>query len=122
MNVQIVKSAEYQSTNPATGKILQKFESLTDAELETKLAAAAKCFETWRHKSYAERAVIVAKAAALMHEQADTLAQTMTLEMGKRINEARGEIRRLHQKRWVCRVYSRESGLRRLDDPRHAGE
>jgi len=92
MNVQIVKSAEYQSTNPATGKILQKFESLTDAELETKLAAAAKCFETWRHKSYAERAVILAKAAAILHDRADEFAHIMTLEMGKRIGEARGEV------------------------------
>jgi succinate-semialdehyde dehydrogenase/glutarate-semialdehyde dehydrogenase len=92
MNVQIVKSAEYQSTNPATGKIVQKFESLTDGELETKIATASKCFETWRHKSYAERAIIVAKAAAILHDKADEFAHIMTLEMGKRISEARGEV------------------------------
>ena len=39
----------YQSLNPATGKLLKKFEELTDKELETKIAAAAACFETWRH-------------------------------------------------------------------------
>jgi succinate-semialdehyde dehydrogenase / glutarate-semialdehyde dehydrogenase len=82
----------YQSLNPAPGKVLKKFKELTDKELESKLATAAGCFKVWRHTSYAERAVIVAKAAALMHQQADTLAQTMTLEMGKRINEARGEV------------------------------
>jgi succinate-semialdehyde dehydrogenase/glutarate-semialdehyde dehydrogenase len=36
--------------------------------------------------------VIIAKAAQLLHEQADTFAHTMTLEMGKRITEARGEV------------------------------
>ena len=82
----------YQSVNPADGKLLKKFEELTDKELATKLAAAASCFETWRHKTYAERAVIVAKAATIMHERADAFARTMTLEMGKRINEARGEV------------------------------
>jgi succinate-semialdehyde dehydrogenase/glutarate-semialdehyde dehydrogenase len=82
----------YQSLNPATGKLLKTFEELTDKELETKLATAATCFETWRHRTYAERAVIVAKAAAIMHAKADELAHTMTLEMGKRINEARGEV------------------------------
>ena len=82
----------YQSVNPADGKLLKKFEELTDKELATKLATAASCFETWRHKTYAERAVIVAKAATIMHERADALARTMTLEMGKRINEARGEV------------------------------
>src|SRR5476649_773318 len=92
VNIQTVKSAEYQSTNPATGKVLKRFESLTDKELETKIAAAAKCFETWRHKTYAERAIIMAKASAILHERANEFAKIMTLEMGKRIGEARGEV------------------------------
>ena len=92
MNIQTAKSAEYQSTNPATGKVLKKFESLTDKELEAKIATAEKCFETWRHKTYAERAVIVAKAAELLHAKAGEFAHTMTLEMGKRISEALGEV------------------------------
>src|SRR5450631_3153614 len=82
----------YQSLNPATGKLLKNFDELTDKQLEDKLAAAEKCFKTWKLKTYAERAVIVAKAAALMHERIDELAHTMTLEMGKRIREARGEV------------------------------
>jgi len=82
----------YQSLNPATGKLLKKFEELTDKELETKVATAVTCFKTWRQKKYAERAVIVAKAAAILHAKADEFAHTMTLEMGKRINEARGEV------------------------------
>jgi succinate-semialdehyde dehydrogenase/glutarate-semialdehyde dehydrogenase len=82
----------YQSVNPADGKLLKEFEELTDKQLETKLAAADTCFNTWRHKTYADRAVIVAKAAALLHERADEFAHIMTLEMGKRITEARGEV------------------------------
>ena len=82
----------YQSVNPADGKLMQKFDELTDKQLGARLATAATCFETWRHKSYGERAVIVAKVATLMQERVDDLARTMTLEMGKRINEARGEV------------------------------
>lgn len=82
----------YQSTNPASGRVLQTFEEISDTELESKLAAAALCYETWRHKSYAERAVIVAKVGVLMHEKVEELAHIMTLEMGKRIAEARGEV------------------------------
>src|ERR1700689_4804532 len=82
----------YQSLNPATGKLLKKFEELTDKELETKIATATACYKTWQLKTYAERAVIVAKAAAIMHERADEFAKLATLEMGKRINEARGEV------------------------------
>ena len=82
----------YQTVNPASGEVLQSFPDIADAALETVLASAASAYETWRHKSYAERAKVIAKAAALLHEQVETFAHTMTLEMGKRISEARGEV------------------------------
>jgi succinate-semialdehyde dehydrogenase/glutarate-semialdehyde dehydrogenase len=82
----------YQSLNPATGKVLKKFKDLTDAQLETKLSKANKCYARWKLTSYAERAVIINKAAELLHERVEDLARTMTLEMGKRIDEARGEV------------------------------
>ncbi len=82
----------YQSVNPADGKLLKSFEELTDAQLESKLAAAASCYESWRHKSYTERAKIIANAAEILHAKAGEFAHTMTLEMGKRIGEARGEV------------------------------
>src|SRR5271154_3167362 len=82
----------YQSLNPATGRLLKKFDELTDKELETKIATAVTCFETWRQKTYAERAVVIAKAAELLHAEAAKFAHIMTLEMGKRISEAVGEV------------------------------
>lgn len=83
----------YQSVNPNTGKLLKTYEQISSAQLETSLAEADKCFRTWRHKSYTERAIIVNKAAELMHAQFDELAKLATLDMGKRINEARGEVK-----------------------------
>ena len=82
----------YQSINPATGDLLKTFSEMTDAQLEAKMAAAAACFATWRHKTYAERTKIVTKVAALMLEEQESLARTMTQEMGKRIADARGEV------------------------------
>jgi succinate-semialdehyde dehydrogenase/glutarate-semialdehyde dehydrogenase len=82
----------YQSVNPYDGKLLKTFENLTDKQLDRALATAAACFETWRHTSFADRAAVVAKAAAIMHARVDEFARPMTLEMGKRINEARGEV------------------------------
>jgi len=87
-----LKGFEYQSVNPFDGKTLKTFDALTDPQLETRIAAAALCYHTWRTKTYAERAVIIARASKLMHERADELARIMTLEMGKRIGEARGEV------------------------------
>ena len=82
----------YQSINPNNGKTLKSFEHLSTAQLEKSLATAESCFQTWRHTSYKERAAIVAKAASLMHAHADDFAKLATLEMGKRIDEARGEV------------------------------
>ena len=83
----------YQSVNPNNGQVLKSFEHLSNAQLEQSLAAAQTCFQTWKHETYAERAVIVNKAAALLHARVDDFARLATLEMGKRIDEARGEVK-----------------------------
>ena len=83
----------YQSINPNDGKLLKSFEHMTPAQLEKSLAGAQLCYQTWKHKSYAERAVVLNKAAALLHAHVDDFAKLETLEMGKRINEARGEVK-----------------------------
>ncbi|MBW8366560.1 MAG: NAD-dependent succinate-semialdehyde dehydrogenase [Arenimonas sp.] len=83
----------YQSINPNDGKVLESFEHISNAQLESALAAAESCFQSWKHMSYAERAVILNRAAALMHAHVDDFARLETLEMGKRIDEARGEVK-----------------------------
>jgi succinate-semialdehyde dehydrogenase/glutarate-semialdehyde dehydrogenase len=83
----------YQSINPNDGKQLKSFEHMSNAQLDTALAAAEGCFQTWKHKTYAERAAILTKAAALLHAHVDDFARLETMEMGKRIDEARAEVR-----------------------------
>lgn len=83
----------YQSINPNDGRLLESFEPISNDGLEEALAAAEQCFQAWKHTSYAQRAAIVAKAAALMHAHVDEFARLETLEMGKRIDEARAEVR-----------------------------
>ncbi len=41
-----------QSLNPFNGKLVKSFDTLGDAALETKIATAEACFETWRHKPF----------------------------------------------------------------------
>ncbi len=83
----------YQSINPNNGQALQSFEHLSSAQLEHALAAAEQCFQHWKHKPYADRAVVLNKAAALLQARVDEFAKLATLEMGKRISEARGEVK-----------------------------
>jgi succinate-semialdehyde dehydrogenase/glutarate-semialdehyde dehydrogenase len=84
---------EYQSINPNDGKVLRTFETASKAQLEESLATAHTSFQAWKHTSFTQRATIMAKAAELMHAHVDDFAKLATLEMGKRIDEARGEVK-----------------------------
>ena len=82
----------YQSINPYNGQTLKTFDELTDKQLESAMATAASCFETWRHTTFANRAAVATKAAAIMRARVDEFASPVTLEMGKLIDQARGEV------------------------------
>jgi succinate-semialdehyde dehydrogenase / glutarate-semialdehyde dehydrogenase len=82
----------YQSINPYNGELSKTFDELTDESLDNKIATAASCFATWRHTPFADRAAIASRAAAILRAKANEFASLVTLEMGKRIVEARGEV------------------------------
>jgi len=82
----------YQSINPFNGKLLKTFKELTDQKLETAIKFAAACFDKWRHKTFAERSAVAAKAASILRARVDEFARPVTLEMGKLIDQARGEV------------------------------
>ena len=84
----------YQSTNPYDGKVFKSFDDITDVQLEDKLKTASQCYEaTWRNTSFAERKAVLSKAAALMRERMQPLAELITLEMGKLIDQSIGEVK-----------------------------
>ena len=78
--------------NPYNGVVLKTFDTSTDAELEASLAKAATCFDVWRLTTFAQRGAVAGKAASIMRARVDELARLITLEMGKRIDEAKGEV------------------------------
>lgn len=82
----------YQSVNPYDGTVIETFPTIDDAGLDTALDTAQACFEQWRHTTFAQRRAVVARVAALMRERSELLAGAVTLEMGKLIAEARGEV------------------------------
>lgn len=83
----------YQTVNPSTGKVEQTFTELTDEELTASVETAHAVYASdWRLRPVAERARIVAAAAAKLRENAEEYAHYLTLEMGKLIAEARGEV------------------------------
>ena len=82
----------YQSINPNDGKLIKTFTQISDIQLETAIATAETCYMKWRDESFAARAAVAAKAAAIMRERVDVFARPVTLEMGKLIAQARGEV------------------------------
>jgi len=82
----------YAVTDPATGELIEKIENATDEDVREAIDRVHRGYLSWRHRPVTERAKIVSRAAELFAERADELAAIMTLEMGKRINEGRGEI------------------------------
>jgi succinate-semialdehyde dehydrogenase/glutarate-semialdehyde dehydrogenase len=82
----------YQSINPYNGELVRTFAQHTDQQLETAITTASTCYEIWRKLTFAERAVIVAKAAAIIRERAKEFARPVTLEMGKLFAESLGEV------------------------------
>ncbi|OTO76242.1 MULTISPECIES: NAD-dependent succinate-semialdehyde dehydrogenase [unclassified Enterococcus] len=79
-------------TNPATGETLAEVHVGGEKEVHTAIEAANKAFPEWTRKSAAERAELMNKMADLVEEDADRLATIMTMEQGKPLTQAKGEI------------------------------
>lgn len=81
-----------QAVDPATGVPGRSFEthSLEQAQAIVESAAAAQ--RDWRRVSFADRAIPMRRAAALLRERADSFAQLMREEMGKTLKDGRDEV------------------------------
>jgi succinate-semialdehyde dehydrogenase/glutarate-semialdehyde dehydrogenase len=88
--------------NPATGEIVARFDALTEAQLDDKLARAAEAFRAYRHTTFAERAVWMRRAAEILEAEKDAFGRIMTLEMGKPLAAARQEAAKCAT---ACRYY-----------------
>ncbi|WP_031247412.1 NAD-dependent succinate-semialdehyde dehydrogenase [Mesorhizobium sp. LNJC394B00] len=78
--------------NPATEQPLGALPHAGKAELDRALAAARRAFESWKRTSPFERGNILRRAADLMRERLEHIATVLTLEEGKTLAEAKGEI------------------------------
>ncbi|QQS55675.1 MAG: NADP-dependent succinate-semialdehyde dehydrogenase [Candidatus Competibacteraceae bacterium] len=79
-------------SNPATGETLGSVPRLGAAEVGRAIAAARDALAGWRARTAKERSAILRRWFNLMLEHQEDLAVLMTLEQGKPLTEARGEI------------------------------
>jgi succinate-semialdehyde dehydrogenase/glutarate-semialdehyde dehydrogenase len=82
----------YAVTNPATGETVKTYPTITDAELEAAIAAAAEAHRTWsKSTTVEERAALVRRVGELHVERRQELAEIIVREMGKPIEQALAE-------------------------------
>ena len=81
-----------QTVNPYTNKLVQKFDEMTDSTVDILVEQSAKTFISWKETSYEDRSQILHNVASLLREKKEDLAKIITLEMGKLIAQAEGEI------------------------------
>jgi succinate-semialdehyde dehydrogenase/glutarate-semialdehyde dehydrogenase len=79
-------------TNPANGEVIAEVAKCSTAETRRAIEAAAQALVDWRQRTAKERAACLRKWFNLMMEAQEDLALIMTLEQGKPLAEARGEI------------------------------
>lgn len=82
----------YATINPATGELLEEFATLSDEESELALARSAEAYASWSTCPLTERADVLRAVADRHRKEAEILASTVTLEMGKPVTQARAEV------------------------------
>lgn len=79
-------------TNPATGAVIGHVPNLGASETRAAIAAAEVAQKAWAARTARERATILRRWYDLILENADDLARILTMEQGKPLAEAKGEI------------------------------
>nr|WP_254055060.1 NAD-dependent succinate-semialdehyde dehydrogenase [Kiloniella sp. EL199] len=79
-------------TNPANGDVLASVPKMGETETLRAIQAAEDAFGAWKDKTAKERAQIMRKWFELIMENQSDLALLMTLEQGKPLTEAMGEV------------------------------
>ncbi len=84
--------ATFEVHNPADESVLTSIADATPADGERALAAAAGAQQEWAATEPRKRGEVLRSAFELLTERADDFARLMTLEMGKTLAEAKGEV------------------------------
>jgi len=82
-----------QTINPTTNKVIKTFTEMTEKQVHEAVEKASNAYESWKKTDYKLRSALLHKIADLLREQEDLLAKMITLEMGKLLAHAKGEIK-----------------------------
>jgi succinate-semialdehyde dehydrogenase/glutarate-semialdehyde dehydrogenase len=104
--------------NPANGQVLGRVPFAEPEDVDRAIAAARAAFPGWRDAGPDHRSGILHRAAGLIHERAAGIGRVMTLEEGKPLPEAIGEVHRAATLlEWDCEEGRRAYGRIIPTDP-----
>ncbi len=97
-------AAKYQSVhNPSTGEVIARTPLLGASEVDAAVQSAAKAFQTWGRSSITKRVAVMFKFRELLESHFLELAQLVTRENGKTLDESKGDVRRgVECVEWAC--------------------
>ncbi|HXW80436.1 MAG TPA: NADP-dependent succinic semialdehyde dehydrogenase [Acidimicrobiales bacterium] len=105
------------TTNPATGEVLERYQEISDRELDLCLERAVAAFREQRLTTFQQRAAWMRRAAGLLDAEQDDVARMMTIEMGKTVKSARAEVGKCAR---GCRYYADNAEALLADQPADA--
>jgi acyl-CoA reductase-like NAD-dependent aldehyde dehydrogenase len=82
----------FRSLNPATEQALGEFQSGNQSDISRAVEAAEKAFDGWSSTPAPKRGEILFRAASLLKQEKENLAKLVSTEMGKVLQEARGDV------------------------------
>lgn len=82
----------FVSVNPFSNEEIMSFEELTSDQTTEAIGKADKAYQSWKQTSFEERKKILKSFSSKLRERKDEFAILITMEMGKRLAEAKSEI------------------------------
>ena len=83
----------FQTINPTNNKVVKSFDAMTDAAVDKAISKASTAYDEWKLTDYQTRAQILYTVSGLLRAKKKELAKMITLEMGKLVSHAEGEIK-----------------------------
>ncbi|MBA2775905.1 MAG: aldehyde dehydrogenase family protein [Chloroflexia bacterium] len=90
--IESATGATFERRNPATGELVGRFTESDGRDVDAAVAAAKKAYASWRLYPAPKRGEILFKAARILEDRKEHFAREMTEEMGKVLDETRGDI------------------------------
>jgi len=104
----------FESRNPVTGEIVAKFDNMSDVQIEAALTASMSAQKTLKSWSMDKRKAAMHRIADILDAEAEALGAIITLEMGKTLKSAIGEVKKCAM---GCRYYADHAEGMMADEP-----